>query len=237
MGLATDIASRLAAIRQRIAAACLASGRKPEEVTLVAVSKRQPIGLVQAAYAAGQRVFGENRVQEAAGKIGSLPGDAEWHLIGPLQSNKVKQAAGLFSLVHSVDRRKIATLLDLEEASLGRRLPILLEVNLGNEASKHGFATHTLAQEARELFALPALELVGLMCIPPFLEDPEEVRPFFRQLRELRDRLAELPEARAEGRTFRGLLSMGMSHDFEVAIAEGATHVRVGTALFGERLT
>ncbi len=237
MGLATDIASRLAAIRQRIVAACLASGRKPEEVTLVAVSKRQPIGLVQAAYAAGQRVFGENRVQEAAGKIGSLPGDAEWHLIGPLQSNKVKQAAGLFSLVHSVDRRKIATLLDQEEAALGRRLPILLEVNLGNEASKHGFDPHTLEQEARELFTLPALELVGLMCIPPFLEDPEEVRPFFRQLRELRDRLAGLPEARAEGRTFRGLLSMGMSHDFEVAIAEGATHVRVGTALFGERLT
>ncbi len=129
--------------------------------------------------------------------------------------------------MHSVDRAKVATLLDREEGEKGRRLPVFLEVLLGGEDSKHGFDPATLAAEARPLFGLPALEIAGLMTIPPFFEDPEDARPHFRRLRELRDRLAELPEAAG----FRGLLSMGMSHDFEVAIAEGATHVRVGTAL------
>jgi pyridoxal phosphate enzyme (YggS family) len=226
------IAGRLEALRRRIAEAALAAGRRPEEVALVAVSKRQPVELIAAAFAAGQRVFGENRVQEAAGKIGRLPPEAEWHLIGPLQSNKVKTAAGLFAAVHSVDRSKIALALDRERSASGAgRLPILLEVHLGGEESKHGFDPATLVEEAKPLFALRSVEVAGLMCIPPYFEDPHEVRPFFHQLRELRDRLAELPDAGE----FRGLLSMGMSHDFEVAIAEGATHVRVGTALFGER--
>lgn len=233
--MASGIAARLSALRQRIGEACLRSGRRQEEVTLVAVSKRQPLERIAAAHAAGQRVFGENRVQEAAGKIGLLPADAEWHLIGPLQSNKVKSAAGLFSAVHSVDRVKIAALLDRARAGTdrdeGARLPVFLQVHLGGEESKHGFDPATLLAVARPLFALPALEIAGLMCIPPYFEDAQEVRPFFRQLRELRDRLRVLPAAE----TFRGLLSMGMSHDFEVAIAEGATHVRVGTALFGDR--
>lgn len=226
-----EIAARLELLTERIAAAAVAAGRPAGAVTLVAVSKRQPLDRIAAAYAAGQRIFGENRVQEAAGKIPLLPADAEWHLIGPLQSNKVKTAAGLFAAVHSVDRAKVATLLDREEGEKGRRLPVFLEVLLGGEESKHGFDPATLVREARPLFGLPALEIAGLMCIPPFSEDPENARPHFRRLRELRDRLAELPEAAG----FRGLLSMGMSHDFEVAIAEGATHVRVGTALFGDR--
>ncbi len=232
-----EVQTRLGEIRERIAGACAAAGRQPGEVTLVAVSKRQPLELIAAAHAAGQRVFGENRVQEAAGKIDLLPADIEWHLIGPLQSNKVKTAAGLFSAVHSVDRAKVAALLDrafaaeASEPPASGRLPVFLQVHLGNEATKHGFEPATLLAAAQPLFALPALEIAGLMCIPPYLDDPEEVRPFFRQLRELRDRLAELPEAAH----FRGFLSMGMSHDFEVAIAEGATHVRVGTALFGSR--
>jgi uncharacterized pyridoxal phosphate-containing UPF0001 family protein len=280
----TAIAGRLAALRERIAEAALGAARRPEEVELVAVSKRQPLELIAAAFAAGQRVFGENRVQEAAGKIPQLPEEAEWHLIGPLQSNKVKTAAGLFAAVHSVDRAKIAVLLDRERRAApgddpgsprlpgnpstrpeggtplgelegrspspigsppfpsaergagGRgpragRLPVLLQVHLGGEDSKHGFDPATLIAEARPLFALQALEIAGLMCIPPYFEDPEAVRPFFRELRELRDQLGSLPEAK----DFRGLLSMGMSHDFEVAISEGATHVRVGTALFGDR--
>lgn len=226
-----DIASRLADLRERIAVATAAAGRGPGAVELVAVSKRQPIEKLEAAYSAGQRIFGENRVQEAVGKIGLLPADVQWHLIGPLQSNKAKAAAGLFSAVHSVDRVKIAHLLDREEAEKGRRLPVFLEVLLGGEDSKHGFDPSTLVAETRPLFLLPALEIVGLMCIPPFSEDPADARPHFRRLRELRDELAELPEAAG----FRGFLSMGMSHDFEVAIAEGATHVRVGTALFGDR--
>lgn len=232
---AAAIVSRLAALRARIAAACARAGRGADAVSLVAVSKRQPLVSLKAAYDAGQRIFGENRVQEALGKMDGLPADAEWHLIGPLQSNKVGSAAGRFAAIHSVDRSKIATLLDRAEAARGRRLPIFLEVHLGGEESKHGFDPATLLTEAEPLFRLPALEIVGLMCIPPYREDPQEVRPFFRQLRELRDRLASSPAATSQPGPFRGLLSMGMSHDFEVAIEEGATHVRVGTALFGER--
>ena len=167
-----------------------------------------------------------------------LPAGIEWHLIGPLQSNKVKTAASLFATVHSVDRSKIATLLDRERREPpgpSGPLPVFLQVHLGGEESKHGFDPATLLGVAPPLFALPGLRVVGLMCIPPYFEDPQAVRPFFRQLRELRDRLAETPEAQAAA--FDGWLSMGMSHDFAVAIEEGATHVRVGTALFGERLT
>ena len=232
----TAIAGRLAELRARIAEAALAAGRRPEEVELVAVSKRQPLGLIAAAFAAGQRIFGENRVQEAIGKMGHLPSEAQWHLIGPLQSNKAQMAAGSFDAVHSVDRAKIAHLLDREQFKIdpgksSNRMPVFLQVLLGSEDTKHGFDPTTLVAEAKPLFALRSLEIIGLMCIPPYFEDPQEVRPFFRQLRELRDQLSGLPEAK----DFRGFLSMGMSHDFEVAICEGATHVRVGTALFGDR--
>lgn len=228
----TDIGERLEALRARIAAAAARAGRDPEAITLVAVSKRQPLERVSAALAAGQRIFGENQVQEAQGKIPRLAaGEAEWHLIGPLQSNKVKAAAGLFAAVHSVDRVKIAEKLSSAAQAQGRRLQAFLQVHLGGEESKHGFDPATFAAEAQGLHTLPGLEWVGLMAIPPYFDDPQAVRPYFRQLRELRDQVAGWPG----WQKFPGWLSMGMSHDFEVAIEEGATHVRVGTALFGER--
>jgi pyridoxal phosphate enzyme (YggS family) len=227
-----EAAARLAAVRQAIAEACARRGRRPEEVVLVGASKTQPIAVLRAAWEAGLRVFGENRVQEAAAKRPELPA-IDWHLIGPLQSNKVKQALDLFSTVHSVDRPKIAQALDREAAERGCRLPGFLEVNLGGEASKHGFPADGLAEAVRPLAALQHLEIVGLMAIPPLGGEPEASRPWFRRLRELRDELARRPE----WRSFPGFLSMGMSGDFAVAVEEGATHVRVGTALFGRRPT
>ena len=228
------IARRLAGIRERIAGACHRAGRNPEEVVLVGVSKTHPAASVAAAWRAGLRVVGENRVQEALGKSGELPSppfDLEWHLIGPLQSNKVKMALGLFRVVHSVDRIAIAEALDREAGRLGIELPGFLEINLGGEESKHGFALDGLLDTVRPLAALRHLRLSGLMAIPPPADDPEESRPWFRRLRELRDELA----ARPEWAEFPGWLSMGMSHDFEVAVEEGATHARVGTSLFGAR--
>jgi PLP dependent protein len=225
------LGERLGEIRERIAAACARAGRRPEEVTLVGASKTQPPERLAAAFAAGLRVFGENRVQEAAAKVGELPGAIEWHLIGPLQSNKARAAAELFAVVESVDRPKIARALDAEAARLGRRIPCFVEVNLGSEESKHGFPAAGLLQALEPLRACRHLEIVGLMAIPPLAADPEASRPWFRRLRALRD---ELATARGwEG--FAGRLSMGMSGDFEVAVEEGATHVRVGTALFGSR--
>jgi hypothetical protein len=199
-------------------------------VTLVGASKGQPVARLLAAWEAGVRVLGENRVQEAQGKAPELPPEVEWHLIGPLQSNKVKAAAELFSTVHSVDRAKIGLLLEREAAARGRSLQGFLEVNLGGEATKHGFPADGLAAAAAPLAGLAHLRIVGLMAIPPQEEDPEAMRPWFRRLRELRDGLRRLP-------AWPGLdgLSMGMSADFAVAIEEGATHVRVGTALFGAR--
>ncbi len=230
-GTAAEVAARLAAVRQGIADACARSGRRPEEVTLVGASKVQPIAVLRAAWDAGLRVFGENRVQEAAAKRPELPADIDWHLIGPLQTNKVKAALDLFSTVHSVDRQRIAEALDREATARGRRLPVFLEVNLGNEESKHGFPAESLAEAVRPLAALEHLEVVGLMSIPPLGGEPEASRPWFRRLRALRDALARAPEWRG----FPGLLSIGMSGDYAVAVEEGATHVRVGTALFGRR--
>jgi len=227
----SDAAARLAAIRARIAAAAARAGRDPAAVRLVGASKLQPAAALRAAYDAGLRRFGENRVQEAQAKAPELPPDVEWHLLGPLQSNKARAAAALFDLVHAVDRAKIARALDAEAAARGRRVRGLIEVNLGGEASKHGFAPATLADEVAPLAALPHLRLEGLMAIPPPGPTPEASRPYFRRLRELRDELAARPEW--SGRLVD--LSMGMSDDFEVAIEEGATYVRVGTALFGPR--
>jgi pyridoxal phosphate enzyme (YggS family) len=236
---ADDVARRLAAVTERIAAACRRAGRRPDPVTLVGAAKAQPPERIAAARAAGLRVFGENRVQEAeahrealsdpAGGAGSGP--VEWHLIGPLQSNKAKRAAALFDCVHSIDRVKIARALDREAAALGRRLPVFLEVNLGGEPSKHGFDPERLAEAARPLAELEALRVVGLMAVPPPADDPEASRPWFRRLRELAEELAGRPEWAG----FPRHLSMGMSDDFEVAVEEGATHVRVGSALFGPR--
>ena len=230
--LAPTVAGRLAAIHQRIAAACARAARAPAEVTLLGASKQQSIETLREAYAAGLRHFAENRVQEAQRKAPELPDDIVWHLIGPLQTNKARLAARLFRVVHAVDREKVARALG-DERDAAHPLDVLLEVNLGAESTKHGFAPGEIAPAARQIAALPSLRLLGLMAIPPEEEDAERMRPWFRALRALRDGLAADPALSARG--FAGWLSMGMSGDYEVAVEEGATHVRVGTALFGPR--
>ncbi|HVS15252.1 MAG TPA: YggS family pyridoxal phosphate-dependent enzyme [Thermoanaerobaculia bacterium] len=222
--------SPVAQLETRIGAACARAGREPGEVVLVGASKRQSLDRMRAAYDAGLRRFGENRVQEAEEKQPALPSDIEWHLLGPLQSNKVRRAVQLFDVVHSVDRLKVLRALEREASAAGRRLQAFLEVNLGAEESKHGFAPGAVAGAADELAGCRALGFAGLMAIPPPGERPEDSRPWFRRLRALRDELRE-----RHGEAFAGGLSMGMSDDFEVAIEEGATHVRIGTALFGPR--
>jgi pyridoxal phosphate enzyme (YggS family) len=225
------MAQRAAAIRSRIAGAARRAGRDPSAVTLVGASKRQPPELLAAAFAAGVTVFGESRVQEALAKIPLLPAEVEWHFIGPLQTNKARAAAGAFAVLHSVDRLALAEALDREAARLGRTIPCFLEVNIAGEATKHGFAPAGIDAALARLAELAGLEVVGLMAVPPATEDAERSRPWFRELARLRDQVARS----AALDRFAGLLSMGMSDDFEVAIEEGATHVRVGTALFGER--
>lgn len=225
------VATALAAVRDRIARAAQRAGRAPDAVTLIAVSKGQPIEKLHQAWAAGLRVFGENRVQEAQDKAPQLPAAIDWHLLGPLQTNKVRAALALFRVLHAVDREKLARALDAQALAHGARVPVFLEVNLGDEATKHGFSAAALGDQVRPLADLSGLEILGLMAIPPPSDDAEASRPWFRRLRELRDALSRRPE----WRKWPGLLSMGMSADFEVAIEEGATHVRVGTAIFGER--
>ncbi len=224
-----QIAQNLEEVRRRMAAAARRAERDPAGVRLVAVSKTVPVELIRQAVAAGQRLFGENYLQEARGKIEALGETASWHFIGHLQSNKAKAAVNRFELIHGVDRLKLARALDAAAASTGTIQKILLQVNLAGEASKSGTSPEAAAGLRREISQLPHLMVVGLMTMPPFL-DPEAVRPYFRALRELRDRLQDLdgtplPE-----------LSMGMSGDYEVAIEEGATLVRVGTAIFGSRV-
>jgi pyridoxal phosphate enzyme (YggS family) len=225
-----DIAARLGEVRRRIQAAARRSGRPASEVTLVAVGKTWPAETVAAAVQAGVTDLGENRVQEAAAKKPAVP-PARWHLIGPLQSNKARRALETFDVVHTVDRPRIAERLEhlLSEGWPGRRLPVLLEINVGEEPQKAGVVPSEAESLARVVLGCAHLELRGLMCIPPFSPDPEASRPYFRRLGELRNQLeaalgAPLPD-----------LSMGMSHDFEVAVEEGATLVRVGTAIFGPR--
>jgi PLP dependent protein len=228
----TSVRENLLRIQERIAGAAASAGRRVEEITLIAVSKTHPASAIREAYEAGVRHFGENRVQEWEGKRAGTEGlAATWHLIGHLQSNKTARAAKLFHSVDSVDDFAIAQRLDRAraEASITGKLRILIEVRVAPEATKSGVEIKELVALAERCAELPLLHLVGLMCIPPFLEAAEQVRPYFRRLRELRDEL--------NGRLGIGLpvLSMGMSHDFEVAIEEGATEVRVGTALFGLR--
>jgi len=227
----TLVAARLAAVERRIAAACARAGRNRESVRLVGASKQQPAATLREAYDAGLRRFGENRVQEGLAKAGELPADIEWHLIGPLQSNKVRAALERFTLFHAVDRTKIALALDAEARARGLVVRGLLEINLGGEESKHGFDPAGLAEAVAPLAALTHLELVGLMAIPPPGADAEASRPYFRRLREIAHQLAGRPEWSGRLRE----LSMGMSDDFEVAVEEGATLVRVGSLLFGAR--
>jgi|SRR5580704_7520232 PLP dependent protein len=229
-----SIPENIASIRDRIAAAACRAGRQPEDIALMAVSKTFPAERIREAYDAGLRMFGENRVQEFAGKANALRDlhSAEWHLIGHLQTNKATKAVELFAAVDSVDSLRLAQKLNASAQQLGKKLKVLIEINVGGEAAKSGVAPESL--ELEELLSaapeLEHLEFRGLMTIPPFNDDPREARPYFRKLRDLRDQIAR----RLPGFNMREL-SMGMSHDFEVAIEEGSTCVRVGTAIFGER--
>ena len=228
----TPLRKNLLRIQERIARAAARAGRRAEEVTLIAVSKTHPASSIREAYEAGIRHFGENRVQEWEGKrAGTDELSATWHLIGHLQSNKAAKAAKLFHSIDSVDDFAVAQRLDRVRAEAGSasRLRVLIEVRVAPEETKSGVEINELLGLAEKIAGLPRLELAGLLCIPPFLEKAEQVRPYFRRLRELREDVAK------KGGVALSVLSMGMSHDFEVAIEEGATEVRVGTAIFGTR--
>jgi pyridoxal phosphate enzyme (YggS family) len=229
------VADNLSAIHERMARAARRAGRSPEDVRLMAVTKTAPAERIVEAYEAGQRLFGENRVQEFADKYAAVRGlqGADFHMIGHLQSNKAAKAAELFHAVDSLDSVKLADRLNAAAERLGKRLEVLIEINIGGEQVKSGVTPDSKELE-RILTAAPSwshLRIQGLMTVPPLTDDPERARPYFRALRELRNRVAarSLPGAQM------GLLSMGMSHDFEVAIEEGSTCVRIGTAIFGER--
>jgi len=222
-------------IRGRITAAAHRADRDPGEITLMAVSKTFAAGHVGEAYAAGLRVFGENRVQEFSGKTESLTElkDAEWHMIGHLQSNKAVRAVELFTAIDSVDTLRLAEKLNSSAQQIGKHLAVLIEINVGGEAAKSGTAPESsdLEELLRAAPRLDHLEFRGLMTVPPFSDDPQEARPYFRRLRELRNEIS----ARNLANVKMKVLSMGMSHDFEIAIEEGSTCVRIGTAIFGER--
>ena len=229
---AEQIAARRDAILGRIARAAERAGRDPGAVTLLAVTKTHPAEVVRQAALAGLTRFGENRVAEGTAKIVALAGEwpgLEWRLIGPLQTNKAKPALQYFSVIESLDRERLAARLEGLLAAEGRRVPVLLEVNLGAEATKSGSPPELAEALASSALASPHLDVRGLMAVPPFTEDPEGARPYFKRLREIRDRLAD-----RFGKPFPEL-SMGMSHDFDVAVEEGSTQVRLGTALFGPR--
>ncbi|QQS49253.1 MAG: YggS family pyridoxal phosphate-dependent enzyme [Acidobacteriota bacterium] len=233
---AAALKERLDGVMARMAEACRRAGRSSSDVRLVAVSKTVSIERIREAIEAGVRILGENRVQEAAGKIPALreisdAAGVAWHFIGRLQSNKARRAVEIFDFIESIDSLKLAERVNTIAGELGRRVPVLIEVNLGEEASKSGAAAGDVPGICERMAGLENLSLRGLMTVPPFLEDLEELRPFFRRLRKLRD---EAIGAGIVGPEFTEL-SMGMSHDFEVAIEEGATMVRIGTAIFGPR--
>jgi len=231
------VASNITHIWELLAAAARRSGRGPAEISLMAVTKTQTPERIREAYDAGLRIFGENRVQEFDGKIEALrdlPG-AEWRMIGHLQGNKAAKAVELFSAVDSVDSLRLAQKLNASAGALGKKLEVLIEINVGGETAKSGVASGSdeLENILRAVPELEHLKFRGLMTVPPFTEDPQLTRPYFRKMRELRDQIA----ARGLPGVGMQVLSMGMSHDFEVAIEEGSTCVRVGTAIFGERHT
>lgn len=224
-----DFLSNLNSIQERIAAACARTGREPSSVTLLAVSKGQPPEAIRAAADAGLVLFGENKVQEAKAKIPLCSGKLRWQMIGHLQSNKCRDAVQLFEMIQSVDSLALAQEINKQCDKAAKTMPILLEVNVAGESSKFGYAPEKILAELNEINALPKIEIHGLMTIAPWTSEPEKVRPFFQKLRELKTECeqilgAPLPE-----------MSMGMSGDFEIAIEEGSTLVRIGTALFGPR--
>jgi pyridoxal phosphate enzyme (YggS family) len=225
----SSIAENLGGVRERIASAAAKSGRSADDVELVAITKTHPAEKVREAIEAGQTLFGESRVQEARAKIPELPSNIRWHFVGHLQKNKVRQALPLFEMIHGVDSLALAQDINRIADEEGMYPRVLLQVNVAGEGSKFGFAADQLHQQMEELLALPRLSIEGLMCIPPLADELEASRKCFVQLRELRDSLenefdVKLPQ-----------LSMGMTNDFPVAVEEGATLVRVGTAIFGER--
>jgi PLP dependent protein len=223
------IADNLLAVREAVADSARASGRGPGSVTIVAVSKTHSPEVVSEAVAAGQYVFGENKVQEARGKIPLLPGNLHWHLVGHLQSNKARLALSLFEMLEGIDSIELLRELARIGEELGVFPRVLLQVNVAGESSKFGFAPEQLIRQVEEIASVNRVQIEGLMTVPPFTSQPESVRPYFVQLRELRERLVrefELPLPH---------LSMGMSNDYRVAVEEGATLVRIGTAIFGER--
>jgi pyridoxal phosphate enzyme (YggS family) len=229
--VAVNFAEKLNSIQQRIAAACARAGREESSVTLLAVSKSHPPETIQTAVACGLLHFGENKIQEAKAKIPLCPSKARWQFIGHLQSNKVRDAVELFEMIQGVDSLAIAKEISKRAEQLGKTMPILLEVNVAGEASKFGYKPESLLAELNELNALPKIEIHGLMAIPPFTPVAEKSRPYFQRLRELKiqcEKILGVPLPH---------LSMGMSGDFEIAIEEGATIVRIGTALFGERVS
>jgi PLP dependent protein len=225
-----DLAANLEMIRQRIKAACDRSDREPNSLTLLAVTKTQPPETVGAAAGLGLLVFGENKVQEAKAKIPLCSGKLRWHFIGHLQSNKCRDAVTLFQMIHSVDSFSIAREISKRADEAAKTIPVLLEVNLAGEASKFGYQPQALLAELNRINALPRIEVQGLMTVPPWTPDAEISRPLFRQLRGLKQECEQVLGAPLPH------LSMGMSGDFEVAIEEGATIVRIGTALFGPRV-
>ncbi len=233
-GVMTTIADNLKAVRSRISEAAARSGRDPDAIELVAVTKKKPVSMIRKAYEAGHTVFGENYAQEMRDKAAELSDlNIRWHFIGPLQKNKAKYVVPCASMIETVDSIEIAQVLNARLAKMEERktLDCLIEINIGGEASKSGILSKDAAALASEISSIEHLALKGLMIIPPYDPDPEKSRPYFRKLRELLDEInsaARLPHLMTE-------LSMGMSHDFEVAIEEGATIVRVGTAIFGER--
>ena len=226
--MAQGIHDRLLRVQERIRAAAMRAGREAGAVTLVAVSKTVPTEVIREALIAGVTILGENRVQEARDKIAALSGMATWHLVGHLQTNKAKLAVQLFDVIHSLDSVRLAEALDRSAEQAGKAVRCLVEVNLAGEESKSGTTEEGVCPLLEGAMRLGHLRIEGLMTVPPFLPDPEEARPFFRRLRNLRDKLAGDGFGLAE-------LSMGMTHDFEVAIEEGATMVRIGTAIFGPR--
>jgi pyridoxal phosphate enzyme (YggS family) len=226
----TDLEYRWTGINRRIDEACERVGRDPSTVQVMAVSKTQTPDAISEVAALGVETFGENKVQEARGKIPLCPGRLHWHLIGHLQSNKAREAVRLFEMIHAVDSLKLLEILDRVAAEEGRQLPVCLEVNVSGERSKFGMSPESVLATLHGAEKLFKVKVVGLMTIPPVAEDAEESRPFFRALRELRDQMQDqtgmnLPE-----------LSMGMSQDFDIAVEEGATWIRVGTLLFGPRV-
>lgn len=226
-----SIQANLQDIRDRMAAACKRAGRNPDTVRLVAVSKTKPAAMIDQAAAAGQTLFGENYVQEFVAKTEEVTAPVTWHFIGSLQTNKVKYLAGKVAMIHSVDRLSLAKEIDRQWSKLDRPVDILIQVNLGEEETKSGTDEAALQDLVRQVAVLPYVRIRGLMALPPYLDDPEQVRPFFRRLRQLADGIAALKLPGVEMQE----LSMGMSHDFEAAIEEGASLVRVGSAIFGSR--